>query len=87
MEACVRDARFDQTFKVLLGEKGAEGRAISFLNAVLRLKEDGDRIKHIQFLDRSLYSPENRAIHFDVKVQYGFITRVLGVAGKGWGGT
>ncbi len=41
MEACVRDARFDQTFKILLGEKGAEDRAISFLNAALRLKTDG----------------------------------------------
>jgi predicted transposase/invertase (TIGR01784 family) len=69
MEACVRDARFDQTFKILLGEEGAERRAISFLNAVLRLKEDGDRIKQIQFLDRSLYSLDNRAIHFDVRIQ------------------
>jgi len=69
MEACVRDPRFDQTFKILLGEEGAERRAISFLNAVLRLKADGDRIKHIQFLDRSLYSLDNRAIHFDVKIR------------------
>lgn len=68
MEACVRDARFDQTFKVLLGEKGAEDRAISFLNAALRLT-DGDRIERIQFLDRSLVSPDNRTIHFDVKIQ------------------
>jgi predicted transposase/invertase (TIGR01784 family) len=69
MEACVRDARFDQTFKVLLGEKGAEDRAISFLNAALRLKTDGDRIERIQFLDRSVVSPENRTVHFDVNIQ------------------
>lgn len=69
MDACVRDARFDQTFKILLGEEGAERRAISFLNAVLRLEADGDRIKHIQFLDGSRNSVDNRAIHFDVKIQ------------------
>jgi hypothetical protein len=69
MEACVRDARFDQTFKVLLGEKGAEDRAISFVNAALRLKTDGDRIERNNFLDRSVVSPDNRAIHFDVKIQ------------------
>ena len=69
MEACVRDARFDQTFKILLGEKGAEDRAISFLNAALRLKTDGDRIKRIQFLDRSIVSTNSRTIHFDVKIQ------------------
>ena len=69
MEACVRDARFDQTFKILLGEKGAEDRAISFLNAALRLKTDGDRIERIQFLDRSIVSTESRTIHFDVKIQ------------------
>ena len=69
IEACVRDARFDQTFKVLLGEKGAEDRAISFLNAALRLKTDGDRIQRIQFLDRSLVSTDSRTIHFDVKIQ------------------
>ena len=69
MEACVRDARFDQTFKILLGEKGAEHRAISFLNAALRLKTDGDRIERIQFLDRSIFAVNNRTIHFDVKIQ------------------
>ncbi len=69
MEACVRDARYDQTFKILLGEEGAESRAISFLNAALRLKAHGDRIKQIKFLDRSLYSFDTRAIHFDVKIQ------------------
>ena len=69
MEACVRDARFDQTFKILLGEMGAEDRAISFLNAALRLETDGDRIERIQFLDRSIVSTESRTIHFDVKIQ------------------
>jgi predicted transposase/invertase (TIGR01784 family) len=69
MEACVRDARFDQTFKILLGEKGAEDRAISFLNAALRLKTDGDRIERIQFLDQSIVSTSSRTIHFDVKIQ------------------
>lgn len=69
MEACVRDARYDQTFKILFGEEGAESRAISFLNAVLRLNADGDRIKHIQFLDRTQLSLDNRAIHFDLKIR------------------
>ena len=53
MEACVRDVRFDLTFKILFGVKGAEQRATSFLNAALRLKTDGDRIERIQYLDRN----------------------------------
>ena len=69
MEACVRDARFDQTFKILLGEKGAEDRAISFLNAALRLKTDGDRIEHIQFLDPFKVSMPRRSIHFHVEIK------------------
>ena len=69
MEACVRDARYDQTFKILFGENGAEQRAISFLNAALRLKTDGDRIERIQFLDRSIVSASSRTIHFDVKIR------------------
>jgi predicted transposase/invertase (TIGR01784 family) len=68
MEACVRDARFDLTFKILFGEKGAEDRAISFLNAALRLNKT-DRIERIQYLDRSIVSTNSRTIHFDVKIQ------------------
>jgi hypothetical protein len=69
MEARVRDVRYDQTFKILFGEKGAEQRAISFLNAALRLKTDSERIQDIRFLDRSIVSASSRTIYFDVKIQ------------------
>ncbi len=63
MQACVRDVvRFDQIFKILLGENGAEHRAISFLNAALRLKADGDRIVGIEFLHTSIGSVNNHTI-------------------------
>ena len=58
----------DLTSKISLGEKGADNRAISFLNAALRLKTDGDRIKRIQFLDRSKFSINSCSIHVDVKI-------------------
>ena len=58
----------DLTFKISLGEKGVDNRAISFLNAALRLKTDGDRIKCIQFLDRSMFSIDSCSIHVDVKM-------------------
>jgi hypothetical protein len=67
MEACVRHALFDATFKSLFGEKGAEHRAISFLNAALRLKADGDRIERIQFLDQPIVSINSR--YFGIKIQ------------------
>jgi len=69
MEACVRDVRFNLTFNILLGEEGAEHRAISFLNAALRLNTDGDRIERIQFLKRSIVPINIRTILFDVKIQ------------------
>ena len=69
MQAVVRDARFDETFKILFGEIGAENRAISFLNAVLGHNSEADRIKKIQFLDRSLISVKGRSIHYDIKIQ------------------
>jgi hypothetical protein len=61
--------RYYAPLKILLGEKGAEDRTISFLNAALRFKTDGERIERIQFLDRSIFSIDIRSIHFDVKIQ------------------
>lgn len=70
MEAVVRDVRYDETFKILLGEEGGEHRTISFLNAVLNPKAKKDQmIQSIKFLDGSLTSAIDRTLHFDVKVE------------------
>lgn len=69
MEAVVRDVRFDETFKILLGEEGAENRAISFLNALFQPQTNDERIKAIRYLDRTLNSTLDRTLHFDVKIE------------------
>jgi predicted transposase/invertase (TIGR01784 family) len=69
MEAIVRDVRYDETFKILLGEEGAEPRAVSFLNAVFQPKTDEDRIKDIRYLDGTMHSVVDRTLHFDVKIE------------------
>jgi hypothetical protein len=69
MDTVVRDVRYDETFKILLGESGAEARAISFLNAVLAPKKTDDRIKSIRYLDGTLTSAVDRTLHFDIKIE------------------
>ena len=46
------DPKYDKTFKILLGERGADPRAISFLNAVLDL--DGDKVESVEFVPEFL---------------------------------
>lgn len=65
----MKDARYDTTFKILFGEEGGENRAISFLNAVLDLKNHDEQIKKISFLDGSDYKTVDRTIHFDVRIK------------------
>ena len=69
MDATVRDVRYDETFKILLGEEGREHRPISFLNAVFAPKVTDDKIKEIKYLDGSLNSAVDRTLHFDVKIE------------------
>lgn len=67
-EAVVRDPKYDTTFKILMGEAGAEKRAISFINAVLNLPND-DEVIAIKYLESSDMRTEDRSIHFDVKIE------------------
>ncbi len=69
MDVTVRDVRYDETFKILFGEEGGEGRTISFLNAVLKSELQDDYIESIKFLDGTMNSAVDRTIHFDVKVE------------------
>jgi predicted transposase/invertase (TIGR01784 family) len=64
--AIMRDARFDKTFKIILGENKV--RTMSFLNAVLKLS-DTERIKEIDFMNVSTAELHNRSISFDVKIE------------------
>ena len=61
--AIMRDANFDKTFKIILGENKV--RTMSFLNAVLKLSET-ERIKEIDFMN---VSTADRSIRFDVKIE------------------
>lgn len=69
MDATVRDVRYDETFKILLGEEGRENRPLSFLNAIFSPKTTDDKIKDIKFLDGTLNSAVDRTLHFDVKIE------------------
>jgi len=65
----IHDPKYDNTFKILLGERGAEPRAISFLNAVLDL--DGDKVESVKFVPESLKSVDGltRAVANDIKIE------------------
>ena len=65
----IHDPKYDNTFKILLGERGAEPRAISFLNAVLDL--DGDKVESVKFVPESLKSVDGltRAVENDIKIE------------------
>ena len=53
----------------MLGESGAENRAVSFINSVLKL--DGDKVLSVKFVPESFYSVDNlsRAIQNDIKIE------------------
>jgi hypothetical protein len=65
----IHDPKYDNTFKILLGERGAENRAVSFLNAVLEL--DGDKVETVNFVPESHTSLDglSRAIRNDIKIE------------------
>lgn len=53
----------------MLGEIGAENRAVNFINSVLKL--DGDKVLSVKFLPESIFSVNNlsRAIQNDIKIE------------------
>ena len=65
----IHDPKYDNTFKILLGERGAEPRAISFLNAVLDL--DGDKVESVKFVPESLKSVDGltHAVANGIKIE------------------
>jgi hypothetical protein len=67
-KARIRDPKYDPNFKILMGEKGAENRIMSFINAVLNLP-DNERIMELQYLNPSDEQPDDRNIHFDTTIE------------------
>ena len=65
----MRDPRYDEVFKLVLGDNESKSRTISFLNAVLKSKGEGDEIRKINFLPPTVKVGNDRTRHFDIKIE------------------
>ena len=70
-EAKVRNARYDKTFKLLIGENN--NCAVSFLNAVLNVSPDDipdkERIMNVKFLNNSKSALNNLNLEYDIVLE------------------